>query len=177
MTKILAFRPLLATSLPLALPRTLPLAACAAVVVLSAASVNAAPAVKTQGNAKALPPKTAQYLTMAQIKALQRQRAQAHNVPGAALQPMIDELPINVPMRDLLSGPTPDFGAKVPDGKGGFKKNRSQSLRPLRAELSAPGRSGFARRLSTSHADLAQMGALPARISVGRHRTGHARRR
>ena len=118
MTKILALRPSLATSLPLALP----LAVCAAAVAFGAVPSNAAPAVKTQSNAKALPPATPQYLTMAQIKALQRRRAQAHNVPGAALQPMIDELPINVPMRDLLSGPMPDLGGKVSDGKGGWKK-------------------------------------------------------
>ncbi len=134
MTKPLAFRPLLATSLPLA--------ACAAVVALGAAHLHAAPAakapaakapaakapaakapgVKTQANAKALPPADPTHLPMDQIKALQRQRAQTRNVPGAALQPMMNEQPINVPMRDLLAGPTPDFGGKVPDGKGGFKK-------------------------------------------------------
>ncbi len=122
MTKILAFRPLLATSLPLA--------ACVATVAVSAAHSGAAPAaksaaksaVKTQAHAKAMPPADPNYLPLAQIKAIQRQRAKAGQVPGAALQPMIDERPINVPMRDLLSGPMPDLGGKVPDGKGGWKK-------------------------------------------------------
>ena len=122
MTKILAFRPLLATSLPLA--------ACVATVAWSAANSGAAPAaksaakpaVKTQAHAKAMPPANADYLPLDQIKAIQRQRANAGQVPGAALQPMINERPINVPMRDLLSGPVPDLGGKVPDGKGGWKK-------------------------------------------------------
>ena len=121
MTKILAFRPLLATSLPLA--------ACVAAVALSAAHSNAAPAVKTQSNAKALPPTNPQYLPMNQIKAIQRRRAKEGNVPGAALQPTLDGQPINLPMRDLLGGLTPDLGGKVRDGKGGWKKVDPKSYR------------------------------------------------
>ena len=104
------------------LATSLPIAACAAAVALSAASAGAAPTVKTQANAKALPPSDPTHLSMNQIKALQRQRVREGKVPGAALQPMIDEQPINLPMRDLLSGAIPDLGGKVPDGKGGFKK-------------------------------------------------------
>ena len=104
------------------LATSLPIAALAAAVALSAASAGAAPIVKTQANAKALPPADPTHLPIAQIKAIQRQRAKQGKVPGAALQPMIDEKPINLPMRDLLSGVMPDLGGKIPDGRGGFKK-------------------------------------------------------
>ena len=114
MTKTIAFRPLLATSLPLA--------ALTAAIALSAPPSQAAPAVKTRANAKALPPADPTHLPLAQIKELQRQRAKAGNVPGAALQPMIDDQPINLPMRDLLSGLSPDPGGKVKGKDGKWKK-------------------------------------------------------
>ena len=121
MKKNLVFRPLLATSLPLAVG--------VATIALSVAHSGAAPAaksaksgVKTQANAKIAPPADATHLPLDQIKAIQRQRAKNGNVPGAALEPVIGGQPINLPMRDLLSGPTPDLGGKVKDKNGNWKK-------------------------------------------------------
>jgi hypothetical protein len=139
MAKPFFFRPVLATAL------LTPLAASA----WFASSAPAAPQRASQATRlaavprfpRALPPSN-KYVPLANLKSWQQKRARAGDIPGAALQPMVQGRALKVPMRDLLSGPAPDFGAKVPT-KQGLRKvepKRFAQAFPRPVAPASPGR-------------------------------------
>jgi len=107
------------------------------VFVAAGIAVNASP---TKSGAKkaptrvALAPKAAKsnaakqavpanrYLTMNQVKQWQGERAAKKSIVAPALQPYWEGHALKAPMRDLLGGATPDYGAMVQKADGTWQK-------------------------------------------------------
>lgn len=141
MTNPFVIRPLLATAL------CVPLAAGVWLATSSEAAPKEGRVATRLASAPRFPrgsvaPPSTKYVPLANLKSWQQKRFQAGDVPGAALQPIVQGRSLKVPMRDLLNGARPDFGAKVPT-KSGLKKVESKRFAqafPRPVAPASPGR-------------------------------------